>query len=1245
MPSLNILKTALFIILLNHNITIGRTITKIIDETNSYVVLKISKSFRTEADIVSNYIFLGLPKNNYPKTEIVSIKKIKPPFKYDKKSSNYFEWVNIQKHQNLYVATLKINPTFDENNLTEEITLKIHYQASKSIFRNANPNEKSLLSKKIVNWSSAKSWFHKDEYRFRNFSTQYHGEWLSFEIYNDGVKKISFNKLNESYDQLGSVDPRSLMLFSSYEFGRARKYETNVPIPENLIELPMVIIGEDDGVFDSNDKIIFYGQGPSGFDFEDNEVKWSQNLYFSSSKYWIFIPTDNSIRGRRIPFASNPSQIDISLDYGISYHHSELDLINPELSGLRWYGAQVQNGSTQIISTMTPDSKNEVDCYVELKLKGYSLSGSSTTNHIIELHSNSINGNKIGVTSSWTGNGLRTISGSISGSELDNSGNNFFISNLSSDNNSSPLIDYLKMKYGRKLIFNNEQFDFFSPLENTRLKFSFFNELSENSSVFDISNSRSPKKILIKDKMHIEVVTPIDKPGRYIVFNHNNIDSVSSLNNLEQINFSKLRNYNTRADYIIIGPRLFHDAAIPLINLRSPATYASLEDIYQEFSGGNNDPMAIRTFIQWTQENWSSPSPIHLLLLGDSGYDYRNINGLSAIVVPTIQVQSFLSYPSDDRFTTIYGNLPELSIGRFPAKNVSQVESFIEKIMYIETENVFGSWRQKLTLVADDPARPEPNHGGIATGKSHTLNSETLSDIIPSIIDIEKIYMLEYPEVSDASAYGVTKPAATEALLNSIRNGTAIINYIGHGSAFQLAQEKLLYLNRGDLENIKTNGRLPLWIVGTCSFGHFDDPLAESFGEELIRYPMDAASAVISTCRPITVTGNERYTQAIFENLFNEDGVSSLPIGICLQSIKNGSSESEYFHLFGDPALKIPMAKNRLNNITIEAETLKTLSIAEIMFNNNADNYNANGVILLKDAKRNVTRSYNIASTTQTLSYDLPGATLFRGNFNLLEGKNSVNIRVPQDISYSQNSSKILIYLFKEGVESISEINPIFLVGGNGSMDSDGPIINFKSSNGRIFRSGDHKSTQEKIFVEITDPIGINLTKELGHSIIIKNLNNNESIDITDDFLYNNNSTTTGRIDLESYFTTGVKYSLTAWDNANNPSEQEIRLIQSDSEDLRLFNVYNFPNPFKEETKFTFELSFEAEISIMVYTLGGKKIKQFNKQTYQPGFHSIEWDGRNEYGKLLSNGMYLYLIKAENIYSKTHQIGKVAISR
>ena len=84
--------------------------------------------------------------------------------------------------------------------------------------------------------------------------------------------------------------------------------------------------------------------------------------------------------------------------------------------------------------------------------------------------------------------------------------------------------------------------------------------------------------------------------------------------------------------------------------LDSPSIYASLENIYKEFSAGNKDPMAIRSFLQWTQENWIDPKPIHLLLLGDSGYDYRNINGLSSIIVPTVQVQSYISYPSDDRF-------------------------------------------------------------------------------------------------------------------------------------------------------------------------------------------------------------------------------------------------------------------------------------------------------------------------------------------------------------------------------------------------------------------------------------------------------------------------------------------------------------------------------------------------------------------------------------------------------------------
>ena len=127
--------------------------------------------------------------------------------------------------------------------------------------------------------------------------------------------------------------------------------------------------------------------------------------------------------------------------------------------------------------------------------------------------------------------------------------------------------------------------------------------------------------------------------------------------------------------------------------------------------------MGIRTFIQWTQENWQSPVPLYVLLLGDSGYDYRNITGQSSIIVPTIQVQSARNYATDDRLATIYGNIPEVALGRFPARNESEVVNFIEKVISIETEPILGQWRQRVTLVADDPVRPEPNHGSINTGK------------------------------------------------------------------------------------------------------------------------------------------------------------------------------------------------------------------------------------------------------------------------------------------------------------------------------------------------------------------------------------------------------------------------------------------------------------------------------------------------------------------------------------------------
>ncbi|MBT5733539.1 T9SS type A sorting domain-containing protein, partial [bacterium] len=181
--------------------------------------------------------------------------------------------------------------------------------------------------------------------------------------------------------------------------------------------------------------------------------------------------------------------------------------------------------------------------------------------------------------------------------------------------------------------------------------------------------------------------------------------------------------------------------------------------------------------------------------------------------------------------------------------------------------------------------------------------------------------------------------------------------------------------------------------------------------------------------------------------------------------------------------------------------------------------------------------------------------------------------------------------------------------------------------------------------VQISDPIGINLTKELGHSIILTDLNTNSSYDITDNFIYNINSITTGQISLENYVMTSINLMVSAWDNANNPSEKEILLYSVSEDKIRIYNAFNFPNPFSNQTKFTFELSSNAQVSISIYTLGGKKIKQIDNKSYQQGFHQVNWNGRNQFGSLLANGVYIYKIIAKNSTSNTNHIGKIAINR
>ncbi len=70
----------------------------------------------------------------------------------------------------------------------------------------------------------------------------------------------------------------------------------------------------------------------------------------------------------------------------------------------------------------------------------------------------------------------------------------------------------------------------------------------------------------------------------------------------------------------------------------------------------------------------------------------------------------------------------------------------------------------------------------------------------------------------------------------------------------------------------------------------------------------------------------------------------------------------------------------------------------------------------------------------------------------------------------------------------------------------------------------------------------------------------------------------------------------------------------------------NYPNPFNSNTHIKYNLHKNKLLSIYIYDFKGRNIKSlFNKDQLE-GYHSVLWDGTNNYGEPVPSGMYIYKI-------------------
>jgi hypothetical protein len=72
----------------------------------------------------------------------------------------------------------------------------------------------------------------------------------------------------------------------------------------------------------------------------------------------------------------------------------------------------------------------------------------------------------------------------------------------------------------------------------------------------------------------------------------------------------------------------------------------------------------------------------------------------------------------------------------------------------------------------------------------------------------------------------------------------------------------------------------------------------------------------------------------------------------------------------------------------------------------------------------------------------------------------------------------------------------------------------------------------------------------------------------------------------------------------------------------------NYPNPFTQETRITYQMSRRSRARLEVYDALGRRVCTLVDTEQAAGEHVVVWDGRDEAGRAVANGLYFYRLQA-----------------
>ena len=1104
------------------------------------------------------------------------------------------------------------------------------------------------------------------------------GEWYKFYVDKSGIFRLSRSFLSQLGLNTNSIDPRNIKIFGNG--GNMLPLSNSVEYPVDPIENAIKVHGEDDGVFNNSDYILFYAQGPNAYNSDSNT---NLNLYSDQTAYFINISPSP---GKRILENVQPvNTANTIVDSYTAYKYHELDEYNIAKIGRRWFGDRFDFESNQTFEFTFPNLRTSEP--INLRVYTAAVSEISTSMSV------EINNQEVSNLNYTSINDPILVSGDYFTGEIMVSNSNISV-DLNYNNNGNPssvaYLDYISLEGTCDLNYNGDQFIFYNKNLVDLSGIAQYNITNANSisNIWEITDLNNVSEIFIDgSESTVSFKALLGAEKRYIAFNQESfyepiIEGETNLENqdLKSNIFLDDQNQFQDLDYLIIcrSDMLYEAERLAQINRdfnNLNVKVVTLEKIYNEFSSGNQDIAAIRNFVKYIYFNASDESRRikYLCLFGDASFDYKDRISQNTNIVPSwYSLNSYSlasSYVSDDFFGMMDDNEGmmensdklDIAVGRILADSPQRATDLVDKISSYYNANSYGDWRNKLIVISDDVDEPWEN---IIQGTSNSL-ADLITDN-KSFFNVKKILSDAY--VQESSSGGERYPEVNNAIIDGIELGALVVNYFGHGGEDGLARERIF--DKIDATELSNENKLNCFVSVTCEFTKFDNPGRNTAGEFLYWNKNGGAIALITTTRQIFVSVGVNFNLTLENYLFSLNSDNYHTMAEALRLTKNdpsisGSDQRRLVFFIGDPAMKLAIPKpniriTEINDILINefTEPLQGLSSVKIEgqiddeFGNKIDDYQGELVTTVFD--KNIDRStLGNDGTSQNdspiiLDFTTLGEVLFRGRSSIENGDFNVNFIVPRDVVMEVGNGKMSFYSkSNSNLMDQNGSNLDVLIGGiNEDADEDnmGPEIEL-FMNDEAFISGGITNENPHLLVKLFDENGINTSSGIGHDIVAV-----LDDDVANSFRLNDYY----EANLDDYQNGTINYplrdispglhtlSLKAWDVYNNSSTSEIQFVVHDQDlELVISNVLNYPNPFINYTEFWFNhnSSSDLSVSIQIFTISGKLVKTINGYVNTSNSSSLSrdlsWNARDDFGDKVAKGVYIYRLTV-----RSDQIGK-----